>query len=263
MEYFDDLKFITGGAVTDSCVQVVNKMYPGYYGIQFIVEGEIFVHAEGKKAWQANGPLVFFTSPDRKFTHYTPNGTRTHMFICFSGPRVQRYIEGGLFPQETGIKIPVAHPRKLISIFSKLLFLLRKIDSISHGELVLGLEKLLLQISQQTHIKQKNESYGNLMEEIGEKIVANPGKEWDFAEIAKEYHLSESHFRRLFTDEMGIAPWKYVLNCRIHYACQLLDSTALLIKEIALECGFSSAFNFSRQFHKIMKVSPEEYRKRI
>ena len=77
------------------------------------------------------------------------------------------------------------------------------------------------------------------------------------------FFISPVHFRRLFSKATGMPPWHYVLDCRIRYASQLLLATDKLIKEIAGECGFNGVFHFSREFKKIMKKSPENFRKSI
>jgi len=263
VKYFDDLEFINGSFAHKNDAKAENKLFDGYYGIQFILRGDICVHVEGEEPWQAAGPLVFFTAPGRRYSYYTSQGTREHLFLCFRGPRVQRFMEGRLFPAEAGRKISVTAPEELLNLFSEILLCLRKQDLTSHGEAVLILEKILLHIANQPKSRQKSSAFRDIIRTLENDIASQPGKVWNFGEIASEHSLSEVHFRRLFINETGVAPWKYVLNCRIRYACQLLHSSSLMIKEIADMSGFSNEINFSRQFHKIMKCSPSDFRKRF
>ncbi|MDQ0897898.1 AraC family transcriptional regulator [Paenibacillus sp. V4I7] len=54
---------------------------------------------------------------------------------------------------------------------------------------------------------------------------------------------------------------EYFLRLKIQKASQMLDLTALAIKEIGNAIGITDAYYFSRLFKKMMGVSPTEYRK--
>lgn len=79
-------------------------------------------------------------------------------------------------------------------------------------------------------------------------------------ELAEVCNLSETHFRRLFREKMGFAPQEYLNIIRIHFACKLLQDENIGIEEAALKCGFISMSTFNRNFKKIMKQSPREWR---
>lgn len=79
-----------------------------------------------------------------------------------------------------------------------------------------------------------------------------------FAELG----YSIDYLRTLFRKYMGTTPKDYLLHCRLDRACQLLVSSRqndLLIKDVALRCGFSDALYFSRTFHSKIGVTPSEY----
>jgi AraC-like DNA-binding protein len=78
--------------------------------------------------------------------------------------------------------------------------------------------------------------------------------------VADKLGISCSHFTREFTRETGINPIKYLTNIRIQNAMHLLQNTALSIKEIAVQCGFSCGNYFSKTFKKHTKLSPQEFR---
>ena len=82
-------------------------------------------------------------------------------------------------------------------------------------------------------------------------------------ELAKKTHMSTNAFSRLFTQEMGISPQKYVLKTRIDKACILLHNSSDSIDIIVSKTGFCDRFYFSRAFKKQIKSSPAFYRKRF
>lgn len=81
--------------------------------------------------------------------------------------------------------------------------------------------------------------------------------------LAEETNLSTQFFRRLFKNEVGVSPKKYVIKKRIDKACALLHYSKVSIKEIAVLTGYSDRYHFSREFKKQKGVSPAKYRKEV
>lgn len=79
--------------------------------------------------------------------------------------------------------------------------------------------------------------------------------------IAEESGLSSSHFSTLFKNTTGRSPIDYFINLKIQYACHLLDTTKMRIKEISHYLAYDDPYYFSRLFSKIMRISPIVYRK--
>ena len=79
--------------------------------------------------------------------------------------------------------------------------------------------------------------------------------------IAKEAAMSEYHFFRLFKKTFGTSPHQYLLNKRLQAAAALL-TTDLSISDIAIECGFTDVFAFSKTFKKRYGVSPSSFSRR-
>lgn len=81
-------------------------------------------------------------------------------------------------------------------------------------------------------------------------------------DLASNCHLSESHFRKIFSSCMGMGPMEYMNLVRVRAACDLLKRTDDFVSDIASKCGFATFSTFIRNFKKIMGVSPNEWRKR-
>ncbi|MHC4874770.1 MAG: helix-turn-helix domain-containing protein [Planctomycetota bacterium] len=78
--------------------------------------------------------------------------------------------------------------------------------------------------------------------------------------IAEMAALSPEHLIRSFKARFGITPKSYQINLKINAAKILLSNSGLRSKEIALKCGFSDVYNFSKIFKKRTGVSPGNYR---
>ncbi len=80
-------------------------------------------------------------------------------------------------------------------------------------------------------------------------------------ELARLCHLSPTHFRRLFKEQIGTAPLSFLHQTRILKSCALLRSSALSVMEIAGMVGYNSLSSYNRQFIRAMGCSPTAWRK--
>lgn len=107
------------------------------------------------------------------------------------------------------------------------------------------------------------ESGGSAREAVGRVeswMREHTGSRATLAELACHASLSPSHFSALFRERYGFAPLDYFFRLKIRRACTLLDSTDWSIARVANELGFEDPLYFSRRFHKVMGLSPREYR---
>jgi len=91
-------------------------------------------------------------------------------------------------------------------------------------------------------------------------IKENYKQKIDFEAIAASFGYSYDRFRHIFAEETGTSINQYLLNCRLYAAKQLLLTTDLSIKEIAIDCGFKSNVHFNNFFTKKMNISPLKFR---
>ncbi|MNB72797.1 HTH-type transcriptional activator Btr [compost metagenome] len=71
---------------------------------------------------------------------------------------------------------------------------------------------------------------------------------------------STHYFSRMFNVIFGMSFSDFLLECRMLKAKQLLASTGLSVKQIALETGFSQTSYFSRCFRSLEGMTPIEFR---
>lgn len=76
---------------------------------------------------------------------------------------------------------------------------------------------------------------------------------------AEKSNISEVYFRKLFKEEFGISPRKYIISSRIKHAEGLIATGYYSLQEAAFMSGFSDYKYFSVEFKKLMGVSPSKY----
>ena len=79
--------------------------------------------------------------------------------------------------------------------------------------------------------------------------------------LAREGGMSLNAYARLFKEQTGFSPRKYLSRMRVEKACNLLHHSELSIEQIAAACGFSDRYYFTRVFTQTMHTSPGAYRK--
>lgn len=95
---------------------------------------------------------------------------------------------------------------------------------------------------------------------VTEFIEENLGQDISLIALAALTGKGVDAFARNFKTRMGVPPYRYVLERRMHRAQTLLAATDKSIAEIAFEVGFSSQAHFTAQFGKVMNMSPTSYR---
>jgi len=93
-------------------------------------------------------------------------------------------------------------------------------------------------------------------------IDRHPAGRWTLARLASAARLSPYHFLRTFTHITGVTPHQYVLRARLRHASVRLVRESGSVLDIALDCGFGDASNFTRAFRAEFGMSPTPYRQR-
>ena len=81
--------------------------------------------------------------------------------------------------------------------------------------------------------------------------------------LANQVAMSPRNFARVFTEEVGLTPARYVEELRVEAAKRRLAEADDTMECIAADCGLGTAANFRKTFHRYLGVSPHEYRDRF
>ena len=79
-------------------------------------------------------------------------------------------------------------------------------------------------------------------------------------ELAQLAGMSESHFSRQFKTAIGTSPIDWLRRERINQAKHRLIESEDAIKEVARQVGYSDQFFFSKDFKKMTKLTPTQFR---
>jgi len=103
-------------------------------------------------------------------------------------------------------------------------------------------------------------SPGDIVALVKEYMHVNYSKQIDLTEIADSFGFSSAYLTKVFREQLQTTPSKYLNEYRMMVAKQLLRDTALPVKDIAEQVGFTDQFHFSKRFKQNSGYSPAQYR---
>lgn len=183
----------------------------------------------------------------------------------FNGLLYQEIINQYL-KQNNPLKNYLPYTEEKIRLFSHLFNCLNQ--GISYANLNLINVSLIHFISSLTTVLHQNsnnktDNNKNILNDSVKFLKENYHLNLKLEEISKQAGLSVSHYAKIFKSETGISPINYVINLKIKKACEYLQFTNLLVKEVAFKVGIHDIQYFTKIFKANVGLSPSQYRKSI
>jgi transcriptional regulator GlxA family with amidase domain len=93
-------------------------------------------------------------------------------------------------------------------------------------------------------------------------VTADPAGDYSLAALAGRLNVSTRHLTRLFREELGTTPARYVESIRFDIAKSLLDQRHTATQAAAM-AGFPSYESLRRVFARELSISPAAYQRRF
>ena len=97
---------------------------------------------------------------------------------------------------------------------------------------------------------------------LKQMILETPEKPFPIADMAQNIGVSPYHMIRRFKAVCGLTPHQFQIQCRIRRAQKMLDADKS-VTEVAYATGFCDQSHFDRCFHRIVRLTPGEYKKSV
>jgi transcriptional regulator GlxA family with amidase domain len=94
-------------------------------------------------------------------------------------------------------------------------------------------------------------------------IAEHPGADLSVEALAHRVAMSPRHFARVFTQQVGRTPARFVEESRVEAARRRLEESDDAIEAVAERCGFGSPETMRRAFLRVLRVNPAAYRSRF
>ena len=223
--------------------------------LMYVISGSGYVYLKDTKYDLIGGSIVLLDCYEPH--HY---GTLEEMHIQwlhFDGPMARSYYQRAA---QHGPVLQTLHHHPATHNLRKILRTFQ--DNKGVSDLVLSkwvndLMTDIIQDSEETHGTAKQSA---VIDESVRYISEHLDKDISIQDLAAQAMLSPYYFSRLFKQETGMSPHRYIVMVRLEYSCFLLRSTALTIKEISFQCGFNSESNYCTRFRSVYQCTPQQYR---
>jgi transcriptional regulator GlxA family with amidase domain len=101
------------------------------------------------------------------------------------------------------------------------------------------------------------------LRELQAWIVDHPGADLSVPALARRVAMSPRNFARVFAQEVGTTPARFVEAVRVEAARRRLEESAHGVDVVASACGFGTAEAMRRAFLRRLRVPPSAYRSRF
>ena len=102
-------------------------------------------------------------------------------------------------------------------------------------------------IQKKTRLRKKAGKLTNMITRVLDYVSYHYMEDIKVEDLANICHISETHFRRVFTSYMKMSPLEYINTVRIYTACELLENTDEPVADIAHKCGFTTNSTFNQK----------------
>lgn len=120
--------------------------------------------------------------------------------------------------------------------------------------------KLLILIFEQFNEKNTTKKMPEIPTTIKKFVDENYHRNIKVEEIGRKIGINQNTIRKSFKAQYNMTVSDYIAELRMLKAKKLITNKELMIKEIAIECGYEYVQNFTRAFKKKFGVSPEKLR---
>ena len=230
------------------------------YQLLIVLAGEALFEYNGEDIRLQKDEAIILPPHIKNHYYFYPNNNI--IWIHFTGSTVESILKGYSLTGYT--KYSVADAEDFLAYAEKIIaeFQLKRIGYMHSCNAMLLNILTLLKRKIDTHI---NINMNNFLPEITavlDDMKLHFAENKDVSDFAKICNLSPSRFAHVFTQRMGVSPYKYLLDLRIKQAKYLLLNTNLSVSNIAKSVGYEDSLYFSRVFKKTAGVSPLTFRKK-
>ena len=243
----------------------VTHVYPWHWHeevqISAIEDGPGFLSLRGAEHPTPPGSLLF-VPPGEVHTnrHAAPAGC-TYRTMNIRTDLLSRALGDPAGVQAVfSLRQPVVFDRELFRLFMGTHSRLEDLPSRLSSEILLL--RLVEEMARRTaHLRTREEGPEERLaiQRVREYLEGNYADSVSLEDLSKVANLSPYYLHRTFTREVGLSPHAFQMQVRIARAKALLNEGKPL-RTVAAETGFSDQSHFTREFKRILGLTPGAYR---
>jgi len=227
----------------------------GLHGAVFIEDGSGYFISGAAKPLKVDAGTVLLLFPDMPHAYY-PDRAWTTRWIVWGGPESEILREKGYCSSDISVIFDKGEA------FSRAFGSLAQVMADESLGAVLKRKTVLLQMLLDLYNESRSSDsevyYEDRIKKAIQFIRDHAAADIRITDIAAQFSMSTTHFRRLFKRHTGRSPLQYQIQLRVSKAKQLL-AEGRSIKETARAAGYNDVFYFMRVFKKYTGVPPGRF----
>jgi AraC-like DNA-binding protein/quercetin dioxygenase-like cupin family protein len=231
-----------------------------FYSVEYVLRGRGRLVLHGRTHGLLPGRVFAYGPGVRHDITSDPADPLVKYFVDFSGTAGLKLMQSArLAPGEVAQVFP---PHEAQGIFDELIH--AGLNGTNHAAKLCArlLECLLLKIAGAPAPLEGKETrafttYQQCRQHVQEHFLRLKTLE----QLAQECHLDAAYLCRLFRRYDHQSPYQYLLRLKLNAAAELMQSSEVLVKQVAEQVGFSDPFHFSRAFKSVFGLSPDAFRR--
>lgn len=260
VEEFVDLYITELGK--EKCQPVKRPTYipRDYYVLHYVFNGK-GTYIIDHNRYQLKTGDFFLIPPNKEVTYYpSQNNPWTYAWVGFNGIKAKKFLDWANLSETN----PVCSYNKdnfFVEHFSKM------VDALNHFGYIdiscLGYLYIILSRLIENNRKEEIEiGLTKKQSNVREAVLfmkCNYPSDIKIKDVADSLFMNPNYLANIFQEVLNESPKQYLTRIRIEKACELLCQKDMKINEVARNVGYKDPLHFSREFKKIMKISPSEF----
>ena len=219
----------------------------------------IVIKTQGATIYKQNGKEII---ADRNHIVVLPKGSSYQYASIKEGATYIIELDTPFVKEADVMSVTVANVEDFVSLFTRIEHALNFNEIGQQAFLLTDAYRVVTKlIDQLTKEDLPNQNALLLMPALTyiEENLSSPPPTNEF--LASLCSISCVYFRKLFVKKYGMPPSKYITNLKIQKAKGLIISDFISFNDIALACGFTSIYHFSKVFKKETGLTPTEFKR--
>ncbi len=231
-----------------------------HHAAAFILKGRgLYEDGTGARHRVTAGSLILSFPGQAHFYRPVANSEWTEFYLIFDGPVIDLWQQQGLLcpgrPVIPGLEPVEVWARRFEGVLGPA-GVLKTCPALVE---ICRLQELLAEVLSLRHGEGAGEGE-DWLRRARALLESDIHRHASIDALASQLGMPAHLFRRRFGRLAGMSPARYRAVRTIDRACELMQTTNLLDKEIADRLGFCDEFYFSRRFREITGRSPREFR---
>jgi len=226
------------------------------FALELVLDGTYTAEEQGIRTTVEPGMLYFVPRKARTSLFSDTDGYYLKQVLLFEGDLLEIILKNLNLLQVKSLVL-----KDLTNIrlqYQNILDLLKNKIPGSESDIGICAYSLLLRIAKEHEAL--STTYPHTLQKALAFIAQEFSQRIQLKQICREAGGSSATLDRLFRQHLKISPGEYLVNVRLEYACSLLQSSDIRIKEIAWRCGYRNQLYFSTAFQKRYGIAPRDYR---